>query len=109
LTGGLAAPYLLRCTARTLQFAVREAAYLTLSLETFTMSTSSLIALACIAVAIVYAIVIYNGFIALKHSVSKSFANIDVLLKQRHAAVSLVSLHHRASRSRQRRLTLDYH
>lgn len=48
------------------------------------MSIGSLIALAAIAVAAVYAIVVYNGLVALKHTVSKSLANIDVLLKQRH-------------------------
>jgi LemA protein len=56
----------------------------TFSLEPIAMSIGSLIVFACIAIAIVYAIVVYNGLVALKHSVSKSFANIDVLLKQRH-------------------------
>ncbi|QEL54473.1 LemA family protein [Chromobacterium paludis] len=31
-----------------------------------------------------YGIVLYNGLVGLKHSVSKAWANIDVLLKQRH-------------------------
>lgn len=31
-----------------------------------------------------YAIVIYNGLVSIKHAVSKAWANIDVLLKQRH-------------------------
>ena len=31
-----------------------------------------------------YGIVIYNNLVALKHGVSKAWANIDVLLKQRH-------------------------
>ncbi len=31
-----------------------------------------------------YGVVIYNRLVALKHNVSKSWANIDVLLKQRH-------------------------
>jgi len=35
-------------------------------------------------VLLVYAILIYNGLVALKHNVSKAWANIDVLLKQRH-------------------------
>ena len=48
------------------------------------MSIGSLIATACVAAAAVYAVVVYNGLVALKHAVSKSFANIDVLLKQRH-------------------------
>ncbi|MCB1760476.1 MAG: LemA family protein [Gammaproteobacteria bacterium] len=32
----------------------------------------------------IYAIVIYNGLVTLKHGVAKAWANIDVLLKQRH-------------------------
>lgn len=35
-------------------------------------------------VAIGYVVVIYNGLVTLKHAVSKAWANIDVLLKQRH-------------------------
>jgi len=34
--------------------------------------------------AVLYAIVIYNQLVNLKHAVSKAWANIDVLLKQRH-------------------------
>jgi len=34
--------------------------------------------------ALLYAIVIYNALVALKHAVTKAWANIDVLLKQRH-------------------------
>jgi len=37
-----------------------------------------------IAVVVVYAIIIYNNLVALKHGVSKAWSNIDVLLKQRH-------------------------
>ena len=37
-----------------------------------------------IAVAVVYLVSLYNGLISLKHAVSKAWANIDVLLKQRH-------------------------
>ncbi len=37
-----------------------------------------------IAVAVVYVISLYNGLVSLKHAVSKAWANIDVLLKQRH-------------------------
>jgi LemA protein len=33
---------------------------------------------------IVYTIVIYNGFIALKNTISQDWSNIDVLLKQRY-------------------------
>jgi LemA protein len=31
-----------------------------------------------------YALVLYNGLVQVKHSVDQAFANIDVLLKQRH-------------------------
>lgn len=37
-----------------------------------------------ILVLIFYIITIYNNLVALKHNVSKAWANIDVLLKQRH-------------------------
>ena len=43
-----------------------------------------LIALFVIAGAIGYLVMIYNGLIAVKNNVDKSWANIDVLLKQRH-------------------------
>ena len=33
---------------------------------------------------VLYAIVIYNNLVNLKHAVSKAWSNIDVLLKQRH-------------------------
>ncbi|HKY89763.1 MAG TPA: LemA family protein, partial [Nevskiaceae bacterium] len=42
------------------------------------------VVLAILAVVIVYAIVIYNGLVTLKHGVTKAWSNIDVLLKQRH-------------------------
>jgi len=45
---------------------------------------TSIILLGVAAVLIGYAVVIYNGLIYLKHNVSKSWSNIDVLLKQRH-------------------------
>lgn len=37
-----------------------------------------------IGAAVLYAIVIYNNLVSLKHAVSKAWSNIDVLLKQRH-------------------------
>ncbi len=37
-----------------------------------------------IAATIIYAVVIYNNLVSLKHVVSKAWSNIDVLLKQRH-------------------------
>jgi len=42
------------------------------------------IALGIIAITLVYFIVIYNALVNLKHGVTKAWANIDVLLKQRH-------------------------
>lgn len=48
------------------------------------MEISSFITLGVIAGVLVYAITIYNHLVTLKHNVSKSWANIDVLLKQRH-------------------------
>ncbi|MET0378332.1 MAG: LemA family protein [Spongiibacteraceae bacterium] len=48
------------------------------------MGTGMVITLVVAAAAMLYVVVIYNGLVALKHAVAKSFANIDVLLKQRH-------------------------
>jgi LemA protein len=42
------------------------------------------ILLALLVLAAVYAATIYNNLVRLKHDVEKSWANIDVLLKQRH-------------------------
>lgn len=48
------------------------------------IDVSSFILWGVIAVALVYLVSIYNGLVSLKHAVSKAWANIDVLLKQRH-------------------------
>ena len=48
------------------------------------MSAVSLVVLDLLAAALIYAIMLYNGLVALKHNVAKAWANIDVLLKQRH-------------------------
>lgn len=48
------------------------------------MDFSLLMLLAVIVVVVLFAIFIYNNLVALKHNVSKSWSNIDVLLKQRH-------------------------
>jgi len=48
------------------------------------MEISSFIVLGAIAVIAVYGVTIYNNLVTLKHGVSKAWANIDVLLKQRH-------------------------
>ncbi len=48
------------------------------------MSTGAFIIVGLLAVVIIYTITIYNNLVSLKHNVSKAWANIDVLLKQRH-------------------------
>lgn len=48
------------------------------------MGIGSIIFLAILVVIVGYIIVIYNNLVTLKHAVSKSWSNIDVLLKQRH-------------------------
>ncbi|HMM70809.1 MAG TPA: LemA family protein [Rhodocyclaceae bacterium] len=42
------------------------------------------IIVAVIAILAIWAILIYNSLVTLKHNVARSWANIDVLLKQRH-------------------------
>jgi LemA protein len=42
------------------------------------------VVLGTIAAGLIYGVVIYNNLVNLKHGVSKAWANIDVLLKQRH-------------------------
>ena len=49
------------------------------------MSLTSIITLCVVAVALLYLVTLYNNLVSLKHNVSKSLANIDVLLKQRHS------------------------
>ncbi len=48
------------------------------------MGIVSLIVLGMIVVALIYGVMIYNGLVQVKHAVAKCWANIDVLLKQRH-------------------------
>lgn len=48
------------------------------------MELTSLILIAVLAVAVIYAIMLYNQLVQVKHNVTKAWANIDVLLKQRH-------------------------
>ena len=48
------------------------------------MSVTGFIVLGLALVAIIYFITIYNNLVQLKHDVAKAWANIDVLLKQRH-------------------------
>ncbi|HEX5127047.1 MAG TPA: LemA family protein [Rhodocyclaceae bacterium] len=45
---------------------------------------SGLILLGIVVAAFIYGIMLYNGLVNLKHGVARSWANIDVLLKQRH-------------------------
>ncbi len=48
------------------------------------MEPGTLIFIAAVALVTFYAISIYNHLVRLKHNVSQAWANIDVLLKQRH-------------------------
>lgn len=48
------------------------------------MDVSSFIFLGLIAASGLYAVTLYNNLVSLKHHVDKAWANIDVLLKQRH-------------------------
>jgi LemA protein len=48
------------------------------------MDVTTFILFGIIAAGLVYAIMLYNGLVTLKHNVDKAWSNIDVLLKQRH-------------------------
>lgn len=48
------------------------------------MGVFGFVILAIIAVALIYLIMLYNGLVSLKNNVKEAWANIDVLLKQRH-------------------------
>ena len=48
------------------------------------MSVSALVLLGLIAIALLYGVVVYNNLVRLKHNIAKAWANIDVMLKQRH-------------------------
>jgi LemA protein len=48
------------------------------------MEITGIILLVVLVVVLVYFIMLYNQLVQIKHNVSKSWANIDVLLKQRH-------------------------
>jgi LemA protein len=48
------------------------------------VSIPSAVLLGLLAIALLYAVVAYNGLVGLKHGVARAWANIDVLLKQRH-------------------------
>jgi LemA protein len=44
----------------------------------------TLVFLAVLVIVAIYAVMLYNGLVNVKHAVTKAWANIDVLLKQRH-------------------------
>jgi LemA protein len=48
------------------------------------MAITTFILLGVLVAFFVYVVLIYNGLVRLKHNVSQAWANIDVLLKQRH-------------------------
>ena len=48
------------------------------------MEITGIILLVVLVVVLVYFIMVYNQLVQIKHNVSKAWANIDVLLKQRH-------------------------
>ncbi len=48
------------------------------------MGLGSVLFLGALVVIVVYAVMLYNGLVQVKHAVARAWANIDVLLKQRH-------------------------
>ncbi len=48
------------------------------------MSAAGFVILGLAVAAAVYGVLLYNGLVQVKHNVAKAWANIDVLLKQRH-------------------------
>ncbi len=48
------------------------------------MDIAAYVLLGLIIIAVVYAVLIYNRLVSLKHNIRKAWGNIDVLLKQRH-------------------------
>lgn len=48
------------------------------------MTISTALMLGALVLTLLYAVMIYNGLVGLKHTVAKAWSNIDVLLKQRH-------------------------
>lgn len=45
---------------------------------------AALIAAVLVVVVLIWAVMVYNGLVGLKHGVAQSWSNIDVVLKQRH-------------------------
>ena len=50
----------------------------------FDTHMTTYIVIAAVVILAAYGVLIYNQLVALKHGVARSWANIDVLLKQRH-------------------------
>lgn len=48
------------------------------------MGLGSILFLGALLVFLIYGVMLYNGLVQVKHAVAKAWANIDVLLKQRH-------------------------
>src|SRR3954469_16672634 len=48
------------------------------------MGVAAIVLLGLAVLVVVYLVMIYNQLVQVKHNVSKAWANIDVLLKQRH-------------------------
>ena len=48
------------------------------------MEITGIILIVVLVVAIIYFVMVYNQLVQIKHNVSKAWANIDVMLKQRH-------------------------
>ena len=48
------------------------------------MGIGTIIVLGVLLVVVIYFVMIYNNLVQIKHNVTKAWANIDVLLKQRH-------------------------
>ena len=48
------------------------------------MGIGTIVVLGLLVALAAYAIMLYNGLVQIKHNVAKAWANIDVLLKQRH-------------------------
>ena len=48
------------------------------------MEITGIVVLVVLVVVVIYFVMVYNQLVQVKHNVSKSWANIDVVLKQRH-------------------------
>ncbi len=54
------------------------------------MSVANVVFLGILAVLLIYGVMLYNGLVSCKHNVSKAWANMEVLLKQRHDELARV-------------------